>query len=343
MSNSTNSNSDKVSIALIVSLLGLAIFLVLSVMGDFIKNGDMSIGLLKSLSFTAVFAFLLWLLKYAKTRESNLKKWRVVEWGMLGGYVIIAVFSIFFSGLPTFVSVNTEKESLKQIARSDIDAMNNQISSFVSFETNELDNTLKGLRNTVNHQNLSKRLKDYIKQNNFIRPENSDGIISDSDTSLFKMKRDGFLEQIELVSVDNSYYNGDDGWGNKLNECSSTVETWNLFKLPELARKMEDVSEEISSILPEFYEHNKFPTIKNINGTYDIEDEGEQFSCNISLKFPQKLRSIQGVSIITIIMMLLIHFLILFCYIFSFRSNRVEIGRGQNQNNLGGGHILTID
>lgn len=331
MSNKVKSNSDKVSIALSVSLVGLALLLVLSFLGDFVKSGDMGIGLLKSLLFSAIFAFLLWLMKYAKTRESDLKKWRIVEWVTLGSYLIVVILSIFLSGLPTFVSVNTDKENLKESARADVQSLQESILSFKSFENEMLENTVVGLKNVVGHSNCSQQLQTYINQNKL------EGVSGSLSVKSIESFRQNMSDDVDVISVDNAEYY--QRWMDMISQCSATIESWNMFKLQEMAADLSTLGNEISVVLPEFSKQNNFPTISNHDGVYDLDDDSKIYQCEFSLKFSDQIQSIKGISIWSIIVVLLVHFLVLFSYIFCFRSNRVEIGRGQDSSNMPG-HLL---
>ena len=95
-----NKQNKSVTIANIVSIVGLVLLLVFTYIGNsYMSGGEIGVDLFFSIIITAFTAFLLWLMIKAKGAENRVKMWKKVEYGTLGLYVLLAIPVSLFGGI----------------------------------------------------------------------------------------------------------------------------------------------------------------------------------------------------------------------------------------------------
>lgn len=321
--------SGKVTIANIVSLLGLVGLVFLVFCGHALQNPEenMGVNILVSVSLTAFVGFLLWLMVYAKGVENNFKGWLMVE-------VVAAVLFLgtaVFTGtkMMHFFVVAHNMEALKKSALNDIESIENIIQLFKEQEKSRLDTNKTGIINAKRARRCDASVKKWLKDNN-ISDSTSDSI---SVNQWYKLK----TGEIDHIEYENRKYNGD--WNKNIGEIRAVVESWNLLLLPDAASRITKMSEDVRRLLTTISERNDIVKIQSsadefgYHSTYEVV-ESSPYKYKVTVLFPSEVRVKSGFSVMGLFLIILVNVLVLFSYIFAFRSNKVH--PRNNRNNMGG-------
>ena len=323
--------SGKITIANIVAMVGIVLLMVFSFIGfSFKSGGEMGISLLKTFGVTAFTALLLWLLIKAKGAENNLKKWKIAEISILVTYLAFTIATSINGGIMYLFVVNGNKQNIKELAKADLEKIDNLFAAYEEFETAAIANTRQGLTNaTQPHQRVAEPLRSYLNRNRI-----SAGYVSmhiDNQQSLVlgsiyeEMKRQYAVKR-ELIET-----------------C---VDDWNTFLIPFEANKIVELAKESEENLTNLSQvaDLKLPVIvlDTESKKYVMESENQSSEFHIeggieSLKFRQALTENEGYSIAAIIVTVLLHFLILFNYIVAYRTKTISVGKNAEDD---GGIIL---
>lgn len=126
---SQNKDKSRVSPAMYLSLLGLAGIGVFSFFGCLLtSDGSYGWPIICAIIITGVLAACLWLIIYAKTTDNNPDKWKFVEWGGVGLYVILAFICAF--PFLNYFYVISEKKELQEMANVEFAAIENLRESY---------------------------------------------------------------------------------------------------------------------------------------------------------------------------------------------------------------------
>lgn len=311
-------NNNKIPLALWVSLVGIALFMVFTFLGGFLKSGDYAMNILYAVGKTALIAGMLAFLVYAKGKENNISSWKKVEIGTLVAFVIVAL--LFSLPLLRFFSVNAEKSQLQDCAKLDIEKIENVIKTFQEESSNRETTTATGMNNVfTSGVSRSAEVDSYLKEA---------GVSNISAIAIWQTERN---EQDSIVC---------EPWYDTLNTCSDIITNWRLFEIPASSTMLQRIATQMPSELQQHSNDNNLPIIELESGKYIITDSSHVTVNSISeLQFPSRLTKFPSISVLNVIFVILVNILILFRYIMANRSRKVEIGR-KNNHEADGGHIL---
>lgn len=319
--------NNGISIANIVAILGLVIFLVLSYLGQsYMSGGSMIWDILKSSGYTAVAAFLIWFLIKAKGAENDLKKWKILEYLVLVIYILYAVVSIQYSGVIHFFNVNDKKEQVKEFAREDIANVNKMYDEYEKFEYEKLDDIVAHLSNMDMYNNyIPNDLQNFIE----------DKTITIGDMSSINTYRDDIKKKIDEYK---DYKKISDA---EFKTILSQINSWSVLNIPATSQKIEKLSKEIAKRLTENSNNvsDYLPVIMvddngyYIDGSHKIEFSSEDLNLQYkkAISEPVKLTEFENLSIIGFLSIIGIHLLILFNYIVAYRTKTLPVGRKMNK------------
>ena len=323
--------TGKITIANIVAMVGIVLLMVFSFIGfSFKSGGEMGISLLKTFGVTAFTALLLWLLIKAKGAENNLKKWKIAEICVLVTYLLFTIGTSINGGIMYLFVVNGNKENIKELAKKDLEKIDNLFATYEEFETTAIANTRQGLTNaTQPGQKVADPLRSYLNSNR-IRTGNVNIHIENQQSLVL-----GYIYE----EMKNRYA----AERSRIEDC---VEDWNTFLIPFEANKIVELAKQTEQNLTDLSQLTdlKLPVIvlDTESKKYVLESENQSSEFHIeggveSLKFRQALTENEGYSIVAIIVTILLHFLILFNYIVAYRTKTISVGKNAEDD---GGIIL---
>ncbi len=318
---SKKQKSKGITIANIVSLVGLVALLVFSFLGlVFKRGGEVGMSILLSVVIVLVGAFLLWLMIKAKGAENDLKRWRVVELSTVAAYVIFAVFASWQGGLMHFFVVNDHKEAIKGYAEADFHKIDAMFAEFKSYEEQALTNTENGLYSATGlDQRCSQALTEFIQGERMSATR--DGVKNYKD----KKKKD----------IDD-YYNGRyDQFLSRKSKIGSAIDNWSVMRIAFNVDAIDRLAQQFADEFTSKSDELRLPLIiRQTDGSYDIK--GYQYSDFdveggvSSLQFRSAITGVTGFSIMAVVVALLIHLIVLFNYFVAYRTLVVKGGSGDD-------------
>ncbi len=313
--------NKNITIANIVSIVGLVLLLVFTFIGhSYMSGGEIGWDLLISVGITALAAFLLWLMIKAKGAENRVEMWKKVEIATLAAYVIFAIPASLFGGIMHFFIVNDNKEEIKGYAEADLQKINNMFVEYEDFERTALNATVAGLENAIApNQVCDESLNKFMKENNISRTQ--EGIESFTKIQNTSLLGDGYKSKKEWFQ-------------NKISEIENSVNSWSMITVPLKAKEIEEVAKKVEEDLTARSKKSKLPNIRrdDLFGRHTLTSQNQSRTYTVEggiegLEFRNALRKVDGFSPVALVVVLLIHVLILFNYIVAYRTNKIGVGK----------------
>lgn len=307
--NKSNNKKDTnhVPIRVYISVIGLALFTFFTFFGFFLKDGDMAMSGLYALGFTIAISVTLWVMTYAKRREDNdLRKWKVVEFAILGVYIVLAI--LFAKPTLRFFAVNADKENMKAIANNDISGYYTLLDTFHNDQSNALETHVTGMYNTIGNRNSqSDEVKNYLSEKEITSRSSITGY---QEAAQEDIDDEGFRFRTEL------------------DKCKASIDSWKLLEIPIAVRKLKKYQDIVPEKLGDFSRNNPFPRFdRRSDGKYYLGNTTEFSYTAPELAFPDMVKSATNITPVAAIIFILLHAIILFGYYMAYRSKRTIIGK----------------
>lgn len=321
--------NGRITIANLIAIVGIVLLLVFSFIGhSYLSGGELGWDIIISVGITSFTAFLLWFMIKAKGAENQLDMWKRIEYITLGVYIVFAIPASLFGGIMHFFVVNDNKDNIKSYAKADIEKINNLIIEYKEFESQAISITGTGLRNVSGlNQRADISLNQFMKDNRIERTRTS--------ADNFEM-----IQRNNLVGANfEAYYSS---IKKQEQEILSAINSWSVLQIPSKSRMIEELAIAVEKELTKKSNEAKLPKIEYKNGAYTISamNQSKTFEINggvNSFRFKYELQNASGFSPMAIIVVLLIHFLILFNYIVAYRTSTLGISKKSEED---GGRIL---
>ena len=312
-------NSEKITIANMVSVVGVVLLLVFTYIGySYMSGGEIGFDILVSAGITGFTVFLLWFLIKAKSAENNLVKWKIAEFTVLAVYVIFSLSTAVFGGIMHFFVVNGNKDAIKNYAVSDLDKIEQLFNDYDTFESNALAVTATGLRNaTAPRQVWHDDLRTFMNENHIAHDiESANNFVNLQREDLIGFEYESMYEEFQ----------------HKKSEIINAVDTWSAITIPSKANLIGKLAKAAEERLTELSQNAKLPVItqdasirKYVIGDYQKETFAIAGGIE-NLEFVEALKTAEGFSVAALLIVLLIHTLVLFNYIAAFRTHVIKPG-----------------
>ena len=324
---------DGVSIANIVSVLGVVLLGFFLYLGFAYKDVNSGTAVLYAALISAGFALLLFFLVKIKKVENDFKKWRIVEYGLLGLFIAGAVAVI-----PTmcyFININSHSDELKKVAQEDMDNIRKAIQEFKDYENVKLTECVTEIENEMVNSGVNHTMSSELK-------EAYDGIYSVELNEIVPKgveKWKGYIENIQNLNDKLPY--GEE-WTRQIDDNEQKVYGWSIFSIPQAIEDIDRLSKEIPDSLMSIsasYQpiHTRIDAVGYM--CYKGSEMREAFQCpSTTSKLKEQAQKYDGVTPIGVILSLVIFLLIISNYIVGYRSNKVSVKAGSAYND--GGIIL---
>ena len=307
--------AGRITIANIIAIVGIVLLLVFSFLGrSYMSGGELGFDIVIAVSITGFTAFLLWFLIKAKGAENNIDKWKKAELAALVVYIIFAIPASLFGGIMHFFVVNDKKAEIKQYAKADLNIIDEMFTEYKNFENEALAITGTGLTNAKGAGQLCDETLNSFMQERSINTRESAANYEQIQRN--KLIGEGF----------ESYYKS---FRSARNEIEDAVSNWSVMQIPSKAKQIEDLATSASKHLTELSNEAKLPVIENSGSRFTITGyQSKNFSVDTNnFMFKKKLVEASGFSVTALLVVLLIHFLILFNYIVAYRTDKIAVGR----------------
>lgn len=305
--------TSKVTIANIVTMLGLVALALFVFCGHALQNFENNMGtnIIVSLAFVLGVLFVLWLMIHAKKVENNFGPWRIVEVGA----IVLFLGASYFTGtkMMKYFVINDKMETLKEVALEDVQGLSDLIEDFVNNEKYNLNISKDDFKNAKNDKYNSKSddVDDYLSS------------IRGDGTNYFNEKMANKVNAIEENKGESSKAYRET-WESEIKEIEETIADWNLIMLPDAVKHLEVLSKDMNEKLSEIAKGYDFKQVKynDEENIYEIEYFYPK-TYEYEVKFPAMVKEAEGFSPVGLGIIILIDILILASYIFAYRSRKV--------------------
>lgn len=347
-------NSDKITLANLVSIIGIVLLAFLFYCGIAISGMSIGISILIAVGISAVIGFILWLLLHAKGVENDFAKWRAVEIVSLVLFILVSLGSSWF--ILKFTNVLFQKDAIQRVARNDIDEVRSLISKYKADATADYDNVKRDIISASESRyypdyNIDAALRDTLaSQWRFsvteLRTKASvDNFLNGTDSLTIGIRIPRWIDRIADLSTINErdlepiVYGP--SWDEQLNRCSQIINSWDIFSLPQamqIIKKMKsDVPDKLTTIsrsLP-LHQLKTEPTRDNRGRSYNVYKiesayQGHPYTLASADTDWFRGHSVKSY-IVGIIISLFLYFIVIFNYIVAYRSRKVEIRVGNGR------------
>ncbi len=326
----TKQKSGKLTIANIVAIVGVVLLLVFSFLGrSYMSGGELGWDIFIAVAITAFTVVLLWFLIKAKGAENHLSNWKKAEYVVLAIYIIFAIPASLFGGIMNFFVVNDQKERIMQYAQADLQKIDKMFAEYRDFEEDAINITCTGLTNAIGlNAERGMDLTDFMQRNN-IKPD-IPGIDIFRSIRSNELLGDGF-QKFQKSQKD------------KLNEINSIINSWSVMQIPYQAERIDELAEDVSKKLCVLSNSVTLPVIGlTSGGVHDIKQNNQVREFKIdggvdSFEFKKHITDARGFSATALLVVIIIHFMILFNYIVAYRTSTVTVGKCAEED---GGRIL---
>lgn len=346
-------NSDKITLANLVSIIGIVLLAFLFYCGIAISGMSIGISILIAVGISAVIGFILWLLLHAKGVENDFAKWRAVEIVSLVLFILVSLGSSWF--ILKFTNVLFQKDAIQRVARNDIDEVRSLISKYKDDATADYDREKGKIISASESYHYPKNIDDALKdtlesQWRFPDIEHStkasvDNFLNGTDSLTIGIRIPRWIDRIADLSTINErdlepiVYGP--SWDEQLNRCSQIINSWDIFSLPQamqIIKKMKsDVPDKLTTISRSLPLHplTTEPTRDNRGRSYNVYKIESAYQGHPYTLASTDTNWFSGHSVIPyivgIIISLFLYFIVIFNYIVAYRSRKVEIRVGNGR------------
>lgn len=312
---------DRISIANILALIGLAGLGVITFFGIYIHSVDGSMGgaAVGTLALVAGLCLLLWLGVKAKSADNNFDKWKFVEWGSIAAYVIVAILCA--TPFQRFFYVLTEKGSLQQQAQTEVNAIETLYSGY-------------NKQQKLAWVNAEQQLINYAVQSMQYKTDKNEDALKGYFIKKIKVTNDlkadikSWRKKAELLTQYNDA---------EINDVKRAIETWDLMSISraasQLARKDSTAWSELDNHIKKFTDQQLIPIIE-----YDKNSKRYQLAGYATFdlgtppqaKFADMLHNTNGNTALGWVLYIVLHLLVLLTYVATPRNPFVGPERGTN-------------
>jgi hypothetical protein len=314
--------SDSVSIANILSILGIVLFGVLLYLALSLK-GTLSLGvcILFSVGAMIVLALLSWFSIKAKRAENNFQAWRIIEISTVAVEAIFAIVVAWIFIMPFFYVLGNQDEYKGQ-AKADLEKCQEVVADFEQFETSSLQVTLSHMENAVKEAKSTGAYK-WDSITNFMKNHN----VTIDTNGLDNFSSD-WSKKIERRA---------NKWNDKIHESKAIIDAWSLMRLSSAVSNIRNLEEKMPKDLNNFSATAPFKTFEqNSNGMWLQEDDMNLYETSLKLTFADSIQEASGFSILGLVAIVIVLFLLLFNYMMAPRSKTLDVTGDDN----GGGTVL---
>lgn len=331
---SVGAKKDGFSIANLISIVGLVVLAFFLYLGFAYSGTNSGTSILYSVMITIGIGLILYALLYAKKVENNFEKWRIVEYTLVGVFIIACSATV--PTLCHFINVNRDSENLKNYAIQDLDGMETAISNFQSQERANLSQLEINLQNVATSYNyysaITEELKSYISHELL---GGQDSKLNKENITSFNEKWNNYIDNLHHYGEGKSYAST---LKNAIEENRNRIVAWKILEIPQAIEEINKLKHDLDTNLNSISESYPLHKIGRAGSRWDIVDTHKAFMTSIDSNFKEECAKRTGVNIYGIALSVVIFLLIIFNYVVAYRSSKVSVKAGRSTSD--GGMIL---
>lgn len=319
-------NSNRVTLANVLTLLGLAGVGVISFYGLLLHSEDGKPGLpiLGAVALTAGLGLLIFMLVKAKTANDNINKWRIVEYVLLAAY--IAVAALCAGPFMRFFTITAEMDNLKKQGLEEVTAIEKIYNNYNSQCEDHVKDAIEQIDNYMKNPQYKSGANDALK-----------GYVNDNVRGNVNSWADKIRGVVKIKPDDNVFKN--------LNDIKSQLNDMSFMQLVVIANTLEKLDKSVIPDLEEMIDkygsdHQFIPVIEGGKSEpYYLNKDFAKFDLGDSPTpgFANMLHKAGGFSALGCVLLVILHLLVLSSYFF---ARRTEILKPSRNNSLDSGRSL---
>ncbi|MBD5257907.1 MAG: hypothetical protein HDS52_04375 [Barnesiella sp.] len=319
-------SKSRIGIGNIVSIFGLSLLGFFTFMGALMLTaGNTGAAIAIAAASVVVMSLILAAAIYCKQVDTDFSRWKKLEIAALVALVIAACFPARY--VMHFFDVMGNKEELQAAAVADAGGIRSMFRTYEDGELSALAVTNTGLQNALGEQ-CDLNVSDYLATASINNYDDIDAwILVERRMLLGDMGVDGGLPYT-------SYKHNVDS---VVNEWMADVKSWDLLKIGRQSKLAGELAPAVASELTKRSALGKLPVIFYDENVYTVSNPNQTVTVSApTLSFEQKLTHTQEFNVLYLLIYIIIIALIAVQYILTPRSEKTEIGEGQNISHIEG-------
>lgn len=303
-----------------ISLAGLALLGFFTFMGALmLTSGNIGAAIGIALASVVVLSLLLGAAVYCKGAETDFSRWRKVEIASLVVFIAAAAFPAKY--VMHFFDILSSKEELQKAAMADAAGIRNLFKIYEDAERSAIAVTTTGLQNAFGEE-CDINVKEYYDAAAIRNYEDIDSwMLNERRMLLGDTGADGVAPYVTYK------HNAD----SIVSDWLADVKAWDLMSIGRQSKVPGELVPAIAENLNMRSQSGKLPVIVYNDGIYLISNANQTVTVKEpELSFGKNITSAGGVSVTNLIIYVLIIALIAIRYLMTPRSEKTEIGDGQN-------------
>lgn len=315
----TNRNT-RVGLGNIISIAGLALLGFFTFMGALmLSSGNIGAAAGIAAGSVIVLSLLISAAVYCKKADTDFARWKKVEIAALVIFIAAAVFPARY--VMHFFDIMSNKEELQKAAMADAESLRRMFRIYEEAERSALAVTTTGLQNAFEEE-CDINVNEYYSSAAIRNYEDIDTwILNERRLLLGDAGAEGTAPYLTYKHNADSF----------ISEWAADVKVWDVMAIGRQSKVAEELSPAIAKDLTQRSQSGKLPVIIYNDGRYEMSNASQTVTVNEpALTFGKRITTTGPINAMNIIIYVIIVALIAVRYVMTPRSEKTEIGDGQN-------------
>lgn len=316
----TTEKKGRIGIGNIISLAGLALLGFFTFMGALmLTSGNLGAAAGIAVATVIVMSLLLGAAVYCKKADTDFTRWKKVEIAALVVFVAAAVYPARY--VMHFFDVMSHKEELQKAAAADADNLRRMFRSYEEAERSALAVTTTGLQNAFGEES-DINVKDYYEAATIKNYEDIESwMLNERRLLLGDTGAEGMAPYL-------SYKHNADSL---ITEWAADVKVWDVMAVGSQSKVPGELAPAIADNLTMRSQSGKLPVIVYNDGVYELSNANQTVTIGEpELVFEKSITTTGPLNVVNIIIYIVIIAMTSVQYMMTPRSEKTEIGDGQN-------------
>lgn len=316
----TTEKKGRIGIGNIISLAGLALLGFFTFMGALmLTSGNLGAAAGIALATVIVMSLLLGAAVYCKKADTDFTRWKKVEIAALVVFVAAAVYPSRY--VMHFFDVMSHKEELQKAAAADADNLRGMFRSYEEAERSALAVTTTGLQNAFGEES-DINVRDYYEAAAIKNYEDIESwMLNERRLLLGDTGAEGMAPYLTYK------HNAD----SLIAEWAADVKVWDVMAVGRQSKVPGELAPAIADNLTKRSQSGKLPVIVYNDGVYELSNANQTVTIGEpELVFEKSITTTGPLNVVNIIIYIVIIAMIAVQYMMTPRSEKTEIGDGQN-------------
>ena len=303
-----------------ISLAGLALLGFFTFMGALmLTSGNMGASLGIAAASVIVLSLIIGAAVYCKKADTDFARWKKLEIAALVVFALAAIFPARYE--IHFFDIMSGKEEIQKAAMTDAENMRGMFRSYEEAERSALAVTTTGLQNAFGEE-CDMNVKDYFQ---------AAAISNYDDIETWMLNERRLLLGDTGAEGTAPYLMYKHNADSIIGDWVADVKAWDLMAIGRQAKVPGELSPAIAENLTQRSQSGKLPAIIYNDGIYEISNANQTVTIKApELTFEKSITSTGSLNVINIVNYIVIIVLIAVQYMMTPRSEKTDIGDGQN-------------